>query len=75
VPEEELLQVIITTTADALEVVAKGEVDLTNASEFETALRDGVLSANGRVRVDLSAVEYLGSEGIRALVKASRLAA
>lgn len=46
---------------------AVGEVDASNVADFAKALQDG-LNGNGVLTVDLSAVDYLDSAGINALV-------
>jgi anti-anti-sigma factor len=62
-------------TSDAGAVVtAAGDVDMLSGAEFTAALREAVLGASGPVRLDLSAVTYLGSEGVQALVATDRLA-
>ena len=50
-----------------LVVRAIGEVDASNVTDLAEALRDG-LNGGGPLTVDLSAVEYLDSAGINALV-------
>ena len=50
-----------------LVVHAVGEVDASNVADLAKALQDG-LNGNGMLTVDLSAVEYLDSAGINALV-------
>jgi anti-anti-sigma factor len=54
--------------------VAHGDIDVTTAADFERGLLDAVAAAGRRVHIDLTDVEYLGSEGIRCLVKAHRTA-
>jgi anti-anti-sigma factor len=46
---------------------AVGEVDASNVADFAKALQDA-LNGNGVLTVDLSAVDYLDSAGINALV-------
>ena len=57
-----------------------GEVDLASANAFEDELLEALHSAApdervARFTVDLTGVSYLGSDGIRALVRAHRAAA
>lgn len=52
-------------------LVAVGEIDLSNIEEFEQALATATSEAagsDGTLRVDLSAVEYLDSAAISALI-------
>ena len=46
---------------------AAGEIDASNVADLAKALRDG-LNEGGALTVDLSAVDYLDSAGINALV-------
>jgi anti-sigma B factor antagonist len=49
-------------------LTAVGEIDMSNADTFATALTDAVTSAAGApLVVDLSAVDYLDSAGLSAL--------
>jgi anti-sigma B factor antagonist len=49
-------------------LTAAGEIDMSNADEFGTALVDAVTQAGDhRLVVDLTAVEYLDSAGLAAL--------
>lgn len=51
-----------------------GEIDVANASEIVSALRDRVGTAGGGgLTIDMSAVEFLDSSGIRALVELQRM--
>ena len=54
-----------------LVLIAAGEIDLSNIDAFDQALTTAVGEAagsGGKLTVDLSAVEYLDSGGINALV-------
>jgi anti-anti-sigma factor len=46
-------------------LIATGEIDLSNVADFSRALDDA--AADGRLVVDLSAVDYLDSGAINAL--------
>jgi anti-sigma B factor antagonist len=49
-------------------LTAVGEIDMSNAETFATALTDAVTEAgDGTLVVDLTAVEYLDSAGLAAL--------
>jgi len=51
-----------------------GEIDLANAGALEGALEDAIDSSVADTRIDLGAVEYLDSAGVRVLfVLADRL--
>ena len=75
-PATDRLELRFTTTsrAGARTVAVVGEVDLTNATEFERVLGEAVAGAGSAVVVDLTGVDYLGSEGIRSLVRVHRAA-
>ena len=51
-----------------------GEVDIVTVARFAAAVTDAIRASERRVRVDLHDVTYFGSEGVRALVDAQRLA-
>ncbi|NUT35855.1 MAG: STAS domain-containing protein [Hamadaea sp.] len=57
-------------SGDTYVVALSGEIDMSNSDELEGWLREAV-SASGRRRivVDLSALEFLDSFGIRALLR------
>ncbi|MEU6078387.1 STAS domain-containing protein [Micromonospora sp. NPDC047074] len=48
-------------------LTASGEIDMSNADAFATALADAVESNERPLVVDLTAVEYLDSAGLSAL--------
>jgi anti-anti-sigma factor len=66
--------VTLSPSAEAVTVAVHGEVDIVTVSRFASALTDAVRMSERRVRVDLQDVSYFGSEGVRALVDAQRLA-
>lgn len=43
-------------------------------SRFATAVTDAVRAADGRLCLDLTGVEYFGSEGVQGVVRAAQLA-
>ncbi|UDY37542.1 STAS domain-containing protein [Dermatobacter hominis] len=53
-------------------VSAVGEIDISTVDDFRTALTDALADGNGRVDIDLAAITFMGSEGVRALVDARR---
>ncbi|WP_433603921.1 STAS domain-containing protein [Dactylosporangium sp. CA-139114] len=59
------------TTGRAVDGVARlsavGEIDLTNAAEFATRLRDALGDGSARLLVDLTRVEYLDSAALATL--------
>jgi anti-anti-sigma factor len=48
-------------------LTAVGEVDMSNAADFASALTHAVQGAPGRLTVDLTALEYLDSAGLAVL--------
>lgn len=58
-----------------LVVAAEGQVDLATAPELATALARARLNHPREVVVDLTAVDFLDSVGVRVLVEATRRAA
>jgi anti-anti-sigma factor len=54
------------TTDGGAQLSAVGEIDLTNAGEFEARLRDAA-GPGQRLLVDLTGVDYLDSAGLAAL--------
>jgi anti-anti-sigma factor len=74
------LRYAVGTGRDEITLKVTGEVDLANARAFEDELLEALHSVAPRERVirftvDLTGVSYLGSDGIRALVRAHRTAA
>ncbi|WP_430782724.1 STAS domain-containing protein [Actinoplanes sp. G11-F43] len=56
------------TTGPGPVLAAAGEIDMSNAETFATALASAVSAAAGRpLTVDLTAVQYLDSAGLAAL--------
>jgi anti-anti-sigma factor len=54
-----------TSTDGAVTVAASGEIDMTSAEPFREALTAG--AGGGHLTIDLTAVQYLDSAGIRVL--------
>jgi anti-sigma B factor antagonist len=52
-----------------------GEIDATTRDDFARALRDAIFASQRVVGLDLSDVEFIGSDGINVLVRMSTLAA
>jgi anti-anti-sigma factor len=62
------LTVTTRTLDDGSPVVsAEGEIDLSNVTSFARALDSAIEGASTRVRVDLSAIDYLDSGAINVL--------
>lgn len=57
----------LTLTTSLGLLTAAGEIDMSNAEQFATALGDAVASSTQALVVDLTAVEYLDSAGLAAL--------
>jgi anti-sigma B factor antagonist len=74
--ETSVESVSIDARADgALDVVLRGEIDFTNASEVIDLIRDAVSRQRpARVRVELGEVTFMDSSGIAVLVNAMRAA-
>ncbi len=58
---------------DACDIYIQGEVDLSNSAEIRKTVL-GALKGAERVAVNLSAVEYIDSSGIAALVEGLQMA-
>jgi anti-sigma B factor antagonist len=54
-------------------LAVRGRADSSNADELEDALRSAV-EQHGRVAVDLAALDYISSAGLRAVIQAARAA-
>ncbi|BBH70374.1 anti-anti-sigma factor [Actinoplanes sp. OR16] len=50
-------------------LAAAGEIDMSNAETFASALQDAVAGAGAALLVDLTAVEYLDSAGLATLFR------
>ncbi|MGH3874786.1 MAG: STAS domain-containing protein [Pseudonocardiaceae bacterium] len=60
----------------SMRIIVSGEIDLANAAAVEDEIRDAVSGPPAAVSVDLTAVTYLDSAGVRILFAlASRLQA
>jgi anti-anti-sigma factor len=55
-------------------VIAAGDLDYRAREEFDIAVRDVLAACPGTVVLDLSAVPFLSSEGISALIDANNRA-
>ncbi|HET6850206.1 MAG TPA: STAS domain-containing protein [Gaiellales bacterium] len=55
---------------DDVVLVVTGGVDMATVAVFEQALAEAMSRTGGDVGLDLSAVTFLGSEGVRALIAA-----
>lgn len=70
---EDLRTAVVHTGGIVLLSVA-GEVDIATRDRFEAGLAEAVGAAIEAVEVDLGAVTYFGSQGVRGLLRASELA-
>jgi len=61
------------TRAGWLVVVVKGRADAETADQLESALRSAV-EQHAKVAADLSALDYISSAGLRAVLQAARAA-
>lgn len=69
---EQLLRVAVRREAAAVVVVVQGEVDMLTVGRLQVATGEALGEAAGLpVVVDLTAVTYLGSHGLAALVEAA----
>ncbi len=59
------VQVEVHTRGDAIRIALMGEIDLSNASEVESAVVSAISNHTTEVDLDLSAVGYLDSAGLR----------
>jgi anti-anti-sigma factor len=55
-------------------VIASGDLDYRTREAFDIAVRDVLAACPGTVVVDLSAVPFLSSEGVSALIDAKTAA-
>jgi anti-anti-sigma factor len=60
-------QTSVTRAGDEVRVTVQGEIDLANADEIEASIVGGIGNDVATVTVDLSAVDYLDSAGLRIL--------
>lgn len=69
---EQLLRIAMRREATAIVMVVEGDVDLLTVGRLRAAVDEALRDAAGRaVVVDLTAVTYLGSHGLAALVEAA----
>ena len=53
-------------------LTVRGDIDLASASDFETCLRTALDSSPSSVTVDLAALAFIDSSGLRVLVSISK---
>jgi anti-sigma B factor antagonist len=53
-------------------LTVRGDVDLASAPDFETTLRTALDSSPSSVTIDLAALTFIDSSGLRVLVSASK---
>lgn len=63
-----------TTVGGAILVKADGRIDMSNAEAFRESLVSSVAAAKSAVIVDMAAVDYISSAGLRSLMIAFRSA-
>jgi anti-anti-sigma factor len=61
-----------TRTGEAIVVVPKGEIDLATVDRLSAALADAQGESDGPIVLDLRAVSFLDSTGIRLVVQLAR---
>jgi anti-anti-sigma factor len=67
--------VSVDTDADAQKVILSGELDIATADQLTDALEGAQPVPGTRVVIDLSAVSFMDSTGLRVLIAANRNAA
>jgi anti-anti-sigma factor len=53
-------------------VIVRGDIDLASAGDFESALRKALESSPASIVVDLTALSFIDSSGLRVLVSLSK---
>ena len=53
-------------------LVVRGDIDLASASDFETCLRTALDGSPSSITIDLAALTFIDSSGLRALVSVSK---
>ncbi|HWE54160.1 MAG TPA: STAS domain-containing protein [Acidimicrobiales bacterium] len=67
----DLLTICPTPRGDTVRIGLRGEIDLTTCPALEQAISAAVAQASA-VELDLSGVEFIGSEGVRVLLRGLR---
>jgi anti-anti-sigma factor len=62
--------VVVNASASPPCVVVSGEIDLVTVAAFRDALSEAIDLSNGEIAVDFARVSFMGSIGIRELVRA-----
>jgi anti-anti-sigma factor len=70
-PDEDVLQSSVSHEEDQVVVKLEGELDCSNTDELTRLLHNVVLSRPRRVVVDLAAVTFMDSSGLRCLLQAA----
>ncbi|MEY2432647.1 MAG: hypothetical protein QOC92_2372 [Acidimicrobiaceae bacterium] len=65
--------VVADPDADPPRVTVTGEIDLASCAAFRDALNEAVQSGAREIEVDFKRVTFMGSTGIRELVRASQV--
>ena len=65
------LHVEVTETVRAWSVVVRGEIDMQTASKLESAIDEVIANGARLVTLDLEAVDFLDSSGLRVILAAS----
>jgi anti-sigma B factor antagonist len=69
---DELVTVAVTSEGRSASVVVTGEVDIATVVTLRSALEEALTSKPDSLTVDLTAVTFIDSTGLAALVKAGR---
>jgi anti-anti-sigma factor len=66
---------LVEQRGSAVHVIAAGDLDYRTREAFDSAVRDVLAACPGTVVLDLSAMQFLSSEGVSALISANNRAA
>jgi anti-anti-sigma factor len=72
--EREAFAVTVEGTDDGARIVVQGDVDIATVPRLEHALKQSLSASPAHVMIDLSAVEFVDSSGLRFLLRASQSA-
>lgn len=70
----EPFDVVVEESSTRVSVTCSGEIDITTSEQFDAAIAAAFERAPRAMRVDMTAVPFMGSEGVRCLVRLEKRA-
>ena len=74
-PGPDDLEVVVAVSDGVATVTVQGEIDAVTGERFSEALAEAIATSETGIVIDMHEITFFGSEGVRAIVDARRLAA